>query len=96
MISKKKFTQGLTVLLSSLFIVGAMNLSLDTALGAEEWNFETVDSGEYVGRFNSIAVDVNSHPRISYYDDTNGNLKYARWTGSLWDIDTVDSDGEVG
>ncbi len=94
--TKKNLTLGLTVLLVSAMLLGTMNLSIDTARGAEEWNFETIDSDGYVGRFNSIAVDMNSRPRISYYDDTNGNLKYAAWTGSLWDIDTVDSDGDVG
>jgi len=49
-----------------------------------------------VGLYTSIAVDSNKRPHISYYDADNKDLKYARWTGSEWDIDRVDSAGTVG
>jgi PKD repeat protein len=49
-----------------------------------------------VGRHTSIALDSSDHPHISYYDVTNCDLKYARWTGSAWEIETVDSAGDVG
>ena len=60
-----------------------------------EWSIETVDS-DVVGACTSIALDEGGNPHISYYDETNGDLKYARWTGSAWSIETVDSDGCVG
>jgi hypothetical protein len=41
-------------------------------------------------------LDSNNNPHISYYDSTNGDLRYARWTGSSWSIETVDSTGNVG
>ena len=34
-------------------------------------------------------------PTSAYYGG-NGALKYARWMGSPWDIQTVDSEGNVG
>ena len=34
--------------------------------------------------------------RISYYDWTNHDLKYAAWDGSQWQIQTVDSAEDVG
>ena len=69
------------------------------------WNIQTVDSAENVGWFNSIALDSSGNPHISYYDMkngttyfdvTDGDLKYAKWTGSVWNIQTVDSTGDVG
>jgi RHS repeat-associated protein len=49
-----------------------------------------------VGQYTSINLDSSGNPRISYYDSTNGDLKYASWTGSAWNIQTVDSTGSVG
>jgi hypothetical protein len=41
--------------------------------------------GVVVGFFNSLAFSPTSgKPSISYYDHTNGNLKYAERTGSSW------------
>ena len=61
------------------------------------WNIQTIDSaGNLGGARTSISLDTSDRPHISYYDDTNGDLKYARWAGSSWDIRTVDSGGDVG
>ncbi len=94
--TKKNLTTSITVLLVSALLLLSMNISIDTALGAEDWNYETVDSDGDVGCYSSVAIDDDHRPHIGYYDDTNGNLKYAAWTGSGWWIDTVDSDGDVG
>jgi hypothetical protein len=53
-----------------------------------------VDASGDVGRYTSIALDSNDYPHISYQEwraHTTGDLKYARWTGSAWSIETVDS-----
>jgi hypothetical protein len=60
------------------------------------WSIITVDTTANVGSFSSIALDSIDCPHISYYDVTNGDLKYAKWTGSSWSIETVDADGIVG
>jgi len=63
---------------------------------AQEWHIETVDDEGFVGEYTSIALDGNDYPHISYYDGTNGDLKYAKWMGSNWEIEVVDSSGDVG
>ena len=57
---------------------------------------EVVDSEGNVGGHTSIALDSRGYPHISYYDYTNGDLKYAYYDGSNWHIETVDSEGDVG
>ena len=66
-----------------------------------QWEIQTVDSEGYVGFFCSLSLDFNGNPRISYCDTTNINssnvvLKFAAWTGSGWDVQIVDSAGDVG
>ncbi|MEW6558205.1 MAG: hypothetical protein AB1349_12800, partial [Elusimicrobiota bacterium] len=56
------------------------------------WQIETVDSAGYVGIITSIVLDSQNFPHITYYDQTNNNLKYAHWTGTKWDIQTVVSE----
>ncbi len=53
-------------------------------------------SSDEVGRYSSIAIDQNNMIHISYYDQSNVDLKYARGNSSEWTIETIDSDGEVG
>jgi len=65
------------------------------------WAIETVDYGgltdvEWEGDDTSLALDSNGYPHIAYFDAVNLNLKYARWTGSEWMIETVDSGDRTG
>ena len=58
------------------------------------WNNETVDSVGHVGAYNSIAIDSKDNPHISYYEWTDwplrwGIIKYAKWSGTVWKIETV-------
>jgi len=63
-----------------------------------DWNPpQTIDTEGDVGSFASGAM-VNSQPGISYYDATNGDLKFAHYdmTGEEWVRVVVDSAGDVG
>ena len=44
----------------------------------------------------SLALDNSGHPHISYYDRTDGDLRYARWDGTAWQVEIVDSQGDTG
>jgi hypothetical protein len=62
----------------------------------ESCQFNSNDIVDDIGWFTSIALDDDNYPHISYYDYTNGDLKYAYWTGSDWDIQAIDTIGNVG
>ncbi|MGQ0644390.1 MAG: kelch repeat-containing protein [Elusimicrobiota bacterium] len=59
-------------------------------------DIRVVDFSGVVGSSASLALDASGNPHISYYDSTNGDLKYAKWTGAAWSAQTVDSGGNVG
>ncbi len=60
------------------------------------WTHETVDTTGVVGKYSSIVIDANGNPHISYYDNSQGDLKYAYKKGGNWIIETVDQVGDVG
>jgi len=59
------------------------------------WTTEIVDVGD-VGEYSSIATDSNNKVHISYYDNTNYDLKYATNASGSWETYTIDSEGDVG
>ena len=54
--------------------------------GLVAWNINTVDGAGNVGEFTSLAFTPAGQPAISYYDNTNGNLKYAVFNGTTWQL----------
>ncbi len=66
------------------------------AVGATPFVNVTVDTTGYVGYFASLELDGQGVPHISYFDDTNDDLKYAFKSGGVWTTETVDATGSVG
>ncbi|MDZ7741524.1 MAG: T9SS type A sorting domain-containing protein [Bacteroidota bacterium] len=64
------------------------------------WNLQCIDSitSTFTNQFKytSLALDSNNYPHISYYDYDERDLKYAPWDGSEWQIEKIDSIGNVG
>jgi hypothetical protein len=67
--------------------------------GGSSWRSQNVDSNPLISDSSFLALDRQNNPHISYYKDaelgseTGGNLMYAYWTGSAWNIETVDNNG---
>ncbi|MFA5033334.1 MAG: T9SS type A sorting domain-containing protein [bacterium] len=56
-----------------------------------------IDSVGNVGLFTSLYIDkTHDVPYISYYDETNGDLKLACLKDSVWTVQKVDTAGDVG
>lgn len=51
-----------------------------------EWVLEAVDREGQVGMHPSMVLDPSDRPHISYYDITNGDLKYARFLPSQFKL----------
>ena len=62
----------------------ATNLSANGNNNSICWTREAVDEIPKVGTHTSLALDSNGRPHISYYDESNGNLKYVRWQDTGW------------
>jgi hypothetical protein len=83
----------------SYYDVGGGNLKWARRTGGG-WDIETVDaSANDVGQYTSMAHDPTDFVgsfRISYYDATAGDLKFASRVASNWAIEVVDAAGDVG
>ena len=61
--------------------------------GGNSWTLTTVDSPTNAtdcGKFASITGNGSGELYISYYDDTNDDLKFAYWNGLSWAVSVVD------
>jgi len=61
------------------------------------WEITTVESTpQIVGKYTSLAYGPDGLPAISYYQETQGDLKYAWYDGNRWWPTFVDRQGDVG
>jgi hypothetical protein len=59
-------------------------------------SWELVDTAGDVGKYADVTVDKDGNPYISYYDDTNGTLKFASKESGSWERNTLDSNSDTG
>jgi hypothetical protein len=64
--------------------------------GPEGFPTGAVDTEFDTGRWTSMVLDTAGNPCIAYLDNANSDLKYAKYNGSNWEIETVDSAGHTG
>ncbi len=76
---------------------GSARQLLHTTLRFGNWFTSVVDTGG-VGEHAALAVAPDNTLAVSYYDRSNGDLKYATWneTSRNWSSETVDTAGNVG
>jgi hypothetical protein len=55
------------------------------------WQARTVDFDGEAGKWNSLVVDDEGNPHVSYSQFPNGELRYAYWNGKAWTNSVVDS-----
>lgn len=55
------------------------------------WVIDSVDTSSGVGRYASLALDSTGKPYISYFNQSSLNLRVARWDGSAWILQTIDT-----
>jgi hypothetical protein len=94
---EKHFGKFYYVIFASLLLLGS-SLVVQTQ-ATPTWSIQSVDSSGTIGMYSSLALDSSGNPHISYRNgsgsSTPGYLKYASWNGSAWNIQNVDSGGNV-
>lgn len=55
------------------------------------WLARTLDFDFQTGKWNSMVLDPQGNPLVSYSYWTGGELRVAHWNGKQWDVTTVDS-----
>jgi hypothetical protein len=67
---------------------GALQLRYAQWTG-NSWNITQLDSGSNIGQRNSIGIDSNDHPHLTWADPDHSRLKYGKWTGGNWSIEIL-------
>jgi hypothetical protein len=85
---KRSFCGQAGVLLAVVMFATVGTLSSARA----DWHVETVDSAGNVGYYPSLAIDADGNPHVTYFEQTSGELRYAKRIGGAWQIEVVPTD----
>jgi len=92
-------TSGIDSLMVASYVGGSGDCGVGTAEG---WQCDSIQSGEGVGQYASLALDGVGHRHIAYYDGANGDLWYTTsradgfCNGNTWLCYPVSSANDVG
>lgn len=75
---------------TSLLLVLALVVAPATAVRALDIPFEPVDTRDNVGEYLWLAFDTQGRPHLSYYNRTNGTLRFAVRESGVWATTTID------
>ncbi len=64
--------------------------------GPNEWTSVLVDNTADVGQYTSIAAEAGGNLHVTYYDNSNSDLRYAKRTAGVWATTAVDTGSNVG
>jgi hypothetical protein len=82
-----------TVILSLLILFSLININA-VSVEDQNWDVQTINSPDSsVYNPSSLVLDSRDNPHFTYMVDGNNSpiLKYAFWTGSEWNIQTLDN-----
>jgi YD repeat-containing protein len=63
-------------------------------INCRDWRIDPVETVRT--SISSLALDSSGNSHIAYHDRTTGTIKYAKWTGNSWAIQTVDTPAAGG
>ncbi|MCL5278136.1 MAG: hypothetical protein M1517_10255 [Deltaproteobacteria bacterium] len=66
------------------------------ASGSELPSPDNLAASKDVGMYNSLVLDSDNDPHISYYDADYGTLRYAYFNGVIWTYQYIDTKGFAG
>jgi hypothetical protein len=75
----------------SLAGVGGFFHLKHAALRDGAWQARTVDLAAETGKWNSLRLDAEGNPHVSYSAHAIGEQRYASWNGKSWSISTIEA-----